>query len=254
MSSELLPPAAVSVWFLDSQYRQSVLAELATTLDTDELRTVDEIADPGRRAEFIAAHGAVRLILSELLDVAPTALRWRHGRHGKPELAYPESELHCNLSHSGGMVALAVTRNRPVGIDVEQWRAGVEIERMAARYYTASEAEFVAAAGTESERVARFTDLWCRKEACAKAAGGRLFPALRLPAHRPDGAAADLPVVDPDGRTGPFLVRDLPAPAGFSAALAVAGTAGFDLVHRRWSPASGQITLQESNRTAVAHC
>jgi 4'-phosphopantetheinyl transferase len=152
------------------------------------------------------------------------------------------------------MVAFAVTRNRPVGIDVEQWRPGVEINRMAARYYPASEAEFVAAAGTGSERSARFTDLWCRKEACAKAAGGRLFPALRLPAHRPDGAPEDLTVLDPDGLTGPFLVRDLPAPAGFSAALAVAGTAGFDVVYRRWSPATGQLSLQESNRTAVAQC
>lgn len=252
--SSLLAPASVSVWFITTQYSQSELSELSSTLDAEEMGRAGEIVDAGRRAEFVGTHGAVRRILGELLDVPPVALRWRYGRHGKPELAFPQTGLQCNLSHSGSLTALAVTADRPVGVDVEQWRCGVEISRMATRYYTTSEAKFVAAAGTERERAARFTDLWCRKEACVKVAGGRLMPGLRLPAYRPGRSPENLPVIDPDGRTGPFLVRDLPTPAGFSAALAVAGTAAFDVVHRWWSPTTGHLAWQDPIEMAVAHC
>jgi len=50
--SELMAPASVSVWFIPTQYPESVLAELSATLDAEEQRKAGEITDAGRWDEF----------------------------------------------------------------------------------------------------------------------------------------------------------------------------------------------------------
>ena len=81
-------------------------------------------------------------------------------------------------------------------------------------------------AAAEADRPALLTSLLARKEACVKAAGGRLFPGLRR-------AVLDRDVLA-DTEGGPYRVRDLTAPAGFAAAVAVAGTAPYRVRAHRW--------------------
>ncbi|WP_432277559.1 4'-phosphopantetheinyl transferase family protein [Kitasatospora brasiliensis] len=67
---------------------------------------------------------------------------------------------------------LALAEGRPVGVDIERLHVARTAERMAARWFPPEEARFVAEPAEPAERAARFTVLWCRREACVKAYGG----------------------------------------------------------------------------------
>jgi 4'-phosphopantetheinyl transferase len=74
------------------------------------------------RLEPGAARGALRGVLSGYLDEDPAAIELRSGERGKPMLADPEAALRFNLSHSGGLVLIAVCWDREVGVDVQRMR------------------------------------------------------------------------------------------------------------------------------------
>ncbi|MGI8665187.1 MAG: 4'-phosphopantetheinyl transferase family protein [Jatrophihabitans sp.] len=240
----------VQVWLIRTEQPAAVVLALAETLDESERRRADLITTANRRAEFVVAHGAVRTILGEQLGQPAEALRWSFGRHGKPELFEPDTELRCNLSHSGGLAALAVAVGRPVGVDVQRRRTAVDLDRMARRYYPASEVALVAVAGNPVERAVIFTRLWSRKEACVKAAGGRLIPALGWPASAlPDGTVL---VTDPAGQA--YRAADLPMPTGYHGAAAVTGAAPLRLTSRWWSPAAEPLSPTAPDPMAVQLC
>lgn len=174
------------------------------------------------------AHGAVRVILGGCLAAPPGQLRWRRGRHGKPELAGAWTGRQVNLSHSGSLAMVAVSRHRPVGVDIQRLRSGLAAERLAARYYPEPEAALVTTAGP-ADRADRFFQLWARKEACVKATGGRLMQGMILP------VTGDL-VHDPTGVLAtPLRVSDVPAPAGFRAAVALAGAQPFQVTQHAYA-------------------
>jgi 4'-phosphopantetheinyl transferase len=223
----------VRVWLIRADLPTRLLAELETVLDEAERRRAASLAMADHRRRFIAAHGAVRMILGGQLGVEPGRFRWRLGPNGKPELAGRWRHVQVNLSHSASLAALAVSWRRPVGVDVQHFPPGIDAARMAQRYFPEAEARFVAA-GTGREQVARFARLWARKEACVKAAGGHLMQGMGLPVRGSGGVL----VRDPSGGLpGAYLVHDVLAPPGFRAAVAVAGPAPYQ-VARYWWPGS----------------
>ncbi|MFY1674518.1 4'-phosphopantetheinyl transferase family protein [Plantactinospora sp. WMMB334] len=170
----------------------AAVAELAALLDADERARADRLEPAGRR-RFTVSHGAVRIIVGRCLDTAPQRIRWSHGRYGKPALADATAGLEVNLSHSGDLAVVAVSRGRPVGVDVQRLLPRLDPVAMSLRYFPPVEVRFVTGADDPAERSDRFTRLWARKEACVKAAGGRLADGLRLPVHRPDDEAGREP-------------------------------------------------------------
>lgn len=215
---------AVRVWLVrEAEYRPGLHA----VLDADERRRAAAYRDEATRRRFVVSHAALRHIAAPWLGVAPAALRWTVGPHGKPELA----GLHVNLSHSGGMALVAASASRPVGVDIQQIVPGLDVPAMARRYYPPDEAAHV---GTGDGAGERFAALWARKEALVKAAGGRLTQALPVPVLGRD-------VVEywgNAGRTGRYRLADVPAPEGFRAAVAVAGDAEIVVEAGVWEAAS----------------
>jgi 4'-phosphopantetheinyl transferase len=174
----------------------------------------------------------VRVILGRHLNVPAESLRWRRGPHGKPALAGSGPQV--SLSKSGSLAALAIAAERRVGVDIQRLLAGLDVTRMARRFYPPEEARFVSAAAETAEQVERFTRLWARKEACVKVSGGRLLPGLRLtvlPAGPADTASAlgtDLAGSPVNG----YQVRDLRVPRGYRAAVAAEGTGLFSITRK----------------------
>jgi 4'-phosphopantetheinyl transferase len=207
----------VDVWLIPTEVPPGRVEELAAMLDEHERRRVGALVVLRRRMRYIVAHAAARVLIGRYLDVPPDSVAFTRGPHGKPEVA----GLRVNLSHSGDLAVLAVTPRRPVGVDMQRLLPHLDAPRMAARYFPAAEARYVASA----EPVTRFAKLWARKEACVKAAGGRLVTGLALPVH------SGQRVVRQNG--SPYHWQDVPAPAGFRAALALEGTGQFS-VSRRW--------------------
>ncbi|MBB5870011.1 4'-phosphopantetheinyl transferase [Allocatelliglobosispora scoriae] len=222
-----LPPAdVVHIWTVPLTATAATVSRLHGLLGLRErLRAADRApADWWRR--HVVSHAAVRAILGGYLDREPSSLRFGYGRWGKPRLA----GLEFNLSHTGDLALLAVSAQRPVGVDVEGSRPDFPAVAFADRYFPPAERELVAAAGPEAPAVWR--RLWSRKEACVKAAGARAALGLSLAVAGPGDLRR---VRDSSGLLpGTWLLRDLPAPEGHAACVALDGDRPFAVTHQTW--------------------
>jgi 4'-phosphopantetheinyl transferase len=214
------------VWLIRSDLPSGAFARLDAVLDADERRRADALAQPDRH-RFVIAHGAARVVIGGHLGAPPERLRWTYGAHGKPELADPWTTVRVTLSHSGDLAAVALATGRPIGVDVQRFPPGVDPLAMSARYFPEAEARYVAGAADHTGQVDRFVALWARKEACVKAAGGRLTPGLALAVH-----GCDL-VHDRSGE--PFRLAEVPVPPGYRAAVALCGGGEFRVTTRWWT-------------------
>jgi 4'-phosphopantetheinyl transferase len=212
-------PAIVRVWIVPVDLPPEAAARCLEVLDGDERARAAAFLSQRDRHQYAVAHGALRILAARELQENPTALRWDRGPYGKPALAAPWSGLSTSLSHSADLIAVAIAVGRAVGVDIQRLAPGLDVVAMSARFYPPAEAAFVASGGDEGARSDRFTRLWSRKEAVVKAAGGRLWPNLQIAVLGDVVGCAEPP--------GVHRVADVPAPAGFRAAVALTGAAPF---------------------------
>jgi len=212
----------IVVWIVPVRVSPGEEARYREVLDDDERARASGLAREADQRRFVVAHGALRVLVGHELGAPPEELTWAQGRHGKPALAGRWSGVHTSLSHSGGFIAAAVSPERPVGVDVQDLVPGLDTVGMSARFFPPGEARFVAAGRDAGARADRFARLWVRKEAVVKAAGGRLWPNLGVAVHRRD-------LVDCAEPAGRYRVAGIAAPAGYHAAIALAGSAPYEL-------------------------
>ena len=118
---------------------------------------------------FALGREMARTLVGSALDVPPEAWIWREGPHGRPEIGAPASRLHFNLSHSAGLVVCALSRDRAVGVDVEDLTRRAPDPAIVSRYCSPVEAEDVC---TQADGWRdRFLTYWTLKEAYLKARG-----------------------------------------------------------------------------------
>lgn len=152
----------------------------------------------------------LRAVLSRYTGAAPADLQFSRGLHGKPSLAYPPGPFAFNVSDSGEWLALAVSGDAAVGIDIEYCDPGRDPLALAARFY--SPAELACLRSCEGrQRLDRFHDFWTLKEAHIKAAGGSLAGEL-------ESTAFDLSMPATDSETAaPGMISALAPAAGMPA-------------------------------------
>ena len=134
------------------------------------------------------------------------------GEHGKPR--FKDGGFFFNLSHSGER-ALCITADSPVGCDVE--RIAEPNYRIAARFFTDAENDFLDSVGDPEEKKMCFYRMWTRKESALKAIGVGFLAGY-----------ADVSV-EPGVRTvvyggKEYGVYDAPSPEGYAVSYAVEGT------------------------------
>jgi 4'-phosphopantetheinyl transferase len=220
-------PAKVRVWIIPADLPPEAAARCLAVLDDGERARAAAFLSERDRRQFAVAHGALRILAARELRETPSALRWDRGPYGKPALAAPWSGLSTGLSHSADLVAVAIAPGRAVGVDIQCLAPGPNVVALSARFYPPAEAAYVADGRDEAARADRFTRLWCRKEAVVKAAGGRLWPNLTVAVLGGDVVG----IAEPPGV---HRVADVPAPAGFRAAVALAGAAPFVVRALAW--------------------
>ncbi len=147
-----------------------------------------------------------------------------HYRHDEAGPAAGAQSLRFSISCSAAVALVAVTRGRALGIHVDAVCRRVDLEQVAAHFFTRLENEHLAALAGPARQVAFFA-LWTAKEAFVKATGEppvcalehsdvtlRPGPPLELTAlrGRPEEAAL-------------WSLRSIDAGAGHVAALAVNG-------------------------------
>jgi 4'-phosphopantetheinyl transferase len=145
-------------------------------LSPDELNRSRRFFKLEHRETFVAQRIFLRLLLSRYTGGAPGQLQFEVGPRGKPRLLGPEAP-EFNLSHSSDEVLLAVARGMRVGVDLERIEASIDPDALGKMVLAPEEASLLEGfAGLEQKRA--FLRVWCRKEACLKAAGVGLIDDL----------------------------------------------------------------------------
>lgn len=141
----------------------SVGLELLNSAERDRLQRLQVQAD---RIAYAVAHGLLRKILAQRL-AAPFRGDFLRGAMGKPGLP-PPGGIEFNLTHSRGLVAVAVCRDVPVGVDVEDLSRPVDSRELSWQVLSDAERVELGLAGWQSSDFLRH---WVMKEALSKAAG-----------------------------------------------------------------------------------
>jgi 4'-phosphopantetheinyl transferase len=183
------------------------------------------------RDAFVIARGALRRILAAYAGSSPEQLSFAEGTFGKPALSPRNAgQLEFNVSHSGDLALLAVSRERAVGIDVARHDAAIDHPSVARFSFSSSECEVLRSLSGDRPRfVEAFYAVWTRKEAYLKAQGFGLargtvhFDVSCAPGESPELIADRL---DP-GAPSEWAMIAFDAGRGYSAALVVARPVGF---------------------------
>ena len=160
-----LAAGAVHVWRADLEEAGDELLEL---LSDDERERVARFARVHDGLLWGRAHGLLRLLLSDYLQLRPREVTFTVAAHGKPQL--PDGRLSFNLSHSGGLALYAFSSDAAIGVDVEGTRRAIAEESIARRTFGPAVAERLAALEA-SDRRREFLRLWARHEAMLKCRG-----------------------------------------------------------------------------------
>ena len=184
------PADELHIWRASLVPGGATLAELRSLLSADELQRATRFVFARDRDRFVAARGHLRCILSRYLDIAPQRLRFVYGPHGKPALERSAGVgIEFNLSHSGELALVAITRDRRVGVDIELLRATLDYTPLLRDLFAPREQQAFAGLPADEGRL-RFFRGWVCKEAYIKACGEGLAhpPAaveVEFPAHAP---------------------------------------------------------------------
>jgi len=140
-------------------------------LDDAERVAHDRHAKDQDRILYAASHALTRYALSQRFDADPSHWRFSEGPHGKPRIAHPGPAIdpRFNLSHTPGLVAVAITDGLELGLDVEALDP-VSADLDTAHAF-AHPAELRHLDPEAPDFLAAFYKLWTRKEALAKATG-----------------------------------------------------------------------------------
>jgi 4'-phosphopantetheinyl transferase len=155
--------------------RQSELRRFESILGDDEINRANRFHFQKDRERFVAGRGLLRVILSSYVAVPPSEIFFTYGSHGKPGIRRQNGRpaVEFNLAHSGGTAIYAITRDRPVGIDIESVKHEFPIESVAERFFSELEVAALRSLPKHIQRIA-FFKCWTRKEAFIKAIGDGL--------------------------------------------------------------------------------
>jgi 4'-phosphopantetheinyl transferase len=172
-------------------------------IDADRLRGYEALMDarererwqrfrvPKPRLIHLVARALLRTTLSRYADVEPAHWRFEANEYGRPYISAPGmgQDLRFNLSHTDGLVALAIAEGCEIGIDVEHLHRRLDTAEVAPTVFETSELSAFQRA-PEHQRRDLFFAFWTLKEAYIKARG----MGLSLPL---DGFAFDISQAHP---------------------------------------------------------
>ena len=213
----------VHVWTVSLATPAIEVERLYTLLSHDERVRAGRFCFVEHANRYTVARANLRRILSRYIDTAPELLRFEYTANGKPFVA--NGPIHFNLSHSSDVAVVAVTRDREIGIDVEQIRRDNDLLEIAEHYFAPEERAALRLLSAE-ERCFGFFRCWTRKEAYLKARGDGM--SLDLHAFSvslgPNEPAALIASAEGPAELQRWKFANLELHDGYAAALAVEGS------------------------------
>ncbi len=204
----------VRVWVADLDDPATRDLEHAAFLDPDEVARAGAFRQPADRTRFVVGAALAKHAVAHEIGATAASIRIDRrcqscGRqHGRPR-AVGVAGVHISVAHSAALVAVALTRMAPVGIDVEHRSGGRDLP-----------AEEIVSPSEPATCVDLLT-VWCRKEAVLKATADGLRVPLTDVVLGPHQAGALL--VSYAGRALAARITDVALGDGYAAAVAVLG-------------------------------
>jgi 4'-phosphopantetheinyl transferase len=227
----------IDIWFANVDRPTPDIRKFESLLSPREASRAQRFRSMRDRNRYVVRHGVLRMLLAKYMDIEPRRVDIRCDLNGKPYLADWQNEgaLQFSDSHSDTYAAFAFCRYNHIGVDIEKIQEMPEMLDIVARHFTRREHGAMLCC-PENRRLMLFYQFWTRKEALLKALGEGLLRPLDSVDVATDGkGSGPWPVTFTGHPMGAdFRVADLNGPAGFSAAVAVAGRIADISVYRPW--------------------
>jgi 4'-phosphopantetheinyl transferase len=169
-----LSPGEIHVWQVLIDCTAANFVSFKNTLPATEVEKIQCFKSKQAKDTSLVSQGALRILLSAYLDIAPQAIKLGRKKKGKP-FSIDDTGLYFNLSNSGNVVVIAISRDSEIGIDIEKIRPLQDLEEMINHNFTKNEIKFINSKAEEKQN--RFFRFWTIKESYLKAIG----EGMRLP-------------------------------------------------------------------------
>lgn len=147
----------------------------AETLSKEEMETAQSVSSSEKKREILASRYVLRHILSGFLPFLPKNIPIETEKEGKPFIinsggTNTSVSMHFNISHSGNVLLIAISKDQEVGVDVERKRKIRNLSDTAAYLYP-DEEQSMLSRFPEEEKNNLFLQIWTRREAAVKCLG-----------------------------------------------------------------------------------
>jgi 4'-phosphopantetheinyl transferase len=164
----------IDIWlaFYHEMDDQALRSELRRLLTDEERRREVRFYFPDDQKRYLITRAMVRTILSRYLPLPAVDWRFDANEYGRPRIANPGDwgGLSFNISHTKGLIALAITGGRELGVDVENVADREVSIDIADRFFAPPEVEELYRVPAELQQD-RFFEYWTFKESYIKARG-----------------------------------------------------------------------------------
>lgn len=226
----------IHLWQICLNQDFSIVKKMFDWLSPDEQERADKYRFKKDRERFIVTRGAVREILSGYLEIAPDRVGFTYNGFGKPFLKNETSgdSIFFNVSASREIALCAVARGSEIGVDIEFVRDEPASLEIVERFFSASEAENIAALCGQRQTSA-FFHCWTRKEAFIKAVGvGLTYPLKNFSVPVGEEKTSHFSIADPFQKTRRWSLTTVYPSPEYVAALAVE-SANPTIKFQQWS-------------------
>ena len=204
----------VDLWlaFYDNIVDEAILCEMSGLLSAAEKRQQMLFYCASDRKRYLVTRAMVRAVLSRYTGVKPSDWEFTTNAYGRPEVSNilgngcAISGIVFNVSHTDGLIALAIGIDRELGVDVENIAIADICPDLGNRFFSKEE---VAELGKVSHerKLRRFFEYWTFKESYIKARGmGLSIPldkfTILFPSESSVGISIDAALHDDASRWG----------------------------------------------------
>ena len=184
-----LAPGELQIWRIDLAEATDSRDIYSRHLSSEEQERANRLRAGQVRQQFLVARTCLRFLLGNALNLDPKAVSITLNAYGKPETPPAAgSHLYFNLAHSRETILVALSRDNPVGIDLEYLDRETEVLDVARNFFHPEEFHQIAAIADPELQRRAFFHCWTRKEAIIKADGRGLslpLTAFRVPVLEP---------------------------------------------------------------------
>ncbi|WP_212112461.1 4'-phosphopantetheinyl transferase family protein [Bartonella queenslandensis] len=165
----------IQIWYSPlAKIDQQLYLRYLALLSPCEHKRFRQFKAKSAQNEYLVGRVLLRTILSKMAPIAPQEWQFISNKYGRPEITPTQKwavlGLNFNISHSCGLVVLAISNDCCIGIDVEAITRPINAKELAYRCFTSTEANFICDVNGK-KRLERFYTIWILKEAYSKALG-----------------------------------------------------------------------------------